>query len=374
VATSTPAAESRAPAARSLVHKRAFALHGRLGAWLALPLAFVALTGSLAVYARTLDAWVFPSSVCAHARRGVIDVPWSALEASATRAVPGSHVLTLVAPEEDGASAWALVEGAPRAYRHVFLDPHDGRALGVAPFRTPRRLLRDLHRAWLLGENVGLFPVTALAFVLAASVWTGLRFWSRRGAGGAGRRYHRLASVALLPFLAVLVITGGWYFGEHLFGMFELRPSGALPSLPPALGERVRAREATLGTDALVETAQRAYPELAIHVVALPTPRRPFFAVSGHAGETSLVRELANEVFVQPYTGEVLEVRRARDLGPLAWWEHSVDAIHFGTWGSIVDARDASRALTSVLGVATTALILAGAGIRRARLGRRPRS
>jgi hypothetical protein len=39
-----------------------------------------------------------------------------------------------------------------------------------------------------------------------------------------------------------------------------------------------------------------------------------------------------------------------------------------------VDARDASRALTSVLGVATTALILAGAGIRRARLGRRPRS
>ena len=171
------------------MRKAAFALHGRVGAWLAWPLAFVMLTGSVAVYGRELDAIAYPASMSVHARSGHLDVSWSVLVASAERAVPGARVLTIVAPEMEGASACALVELAPRDLRHVFLDPHDGRALGIAPFRTPRRFLRDLHRDWLLGETVGLTIVTTFSLALALSVITGLTFWSRRATGGLAKRW-----------------------------------------------------------------------------------------------------------------------------------------------------------------------------------------
>lgn len=347
--------------------KRAFALHGRVGAWLWLPLAFVMTTGALAIYGPEMDAVMFPSAACAGAERGRVDVPWSVLEASAVRAT-GGRVLTLSAPEADGASAWALVEVAPRDYRHVHLDPHDGRARGIAPFRTPRRFLRDLHRDWLLGENVGLTIVTSLGIVLAISVVTGLRFWTRRVTGGVSRRYHRLGSVSVLPFLAIVIVTTVWYWGENLAGLFELRPSGAIPAIGEEALGRLRAREATMPIDSLVEIAQRAYPELEIHLVAMPTARRAVFSVAGHADEDGLVRELANQVFVHPYTGEVLEVRRARDLGPLAWWEHAVDAIHFGTWGSVMGGGSGTRALWMTFGIASALLPLTGWITRRARL------
>jgi uncharacterized iron-regulated membrane protein len=343
--------------------KRAFAVHGRAGAWLGIPLAFVMLTGALAVYGRELDAVVYPSAACAHAVRGHLDVPWSVLEASAVRAVPGSHALTLVAPEDDGASAWALVEVARGEYRHVFLDPRDGRALGIAPFRTPHRFLRDLHRDWLLGENVGLTIVTSLGLALWISVITGLRFWSRRVTGGTARRYHRLASVVVAPFLAIVLVTTTWYWSENVAGFFDLRASGAIPTISAHDRARVRAHEPPLPIDRLVENATDAFPELEVRMVALPRPRREVLSVSGHADEGPLVRELANQVFVHPYNGDVLEVHRARDLGPVAWWEHAVDAIHFGTWGG-----SGTRALWLVLGVAAALLASTGWMIRRARM------
>ncbi len=333
-----------------------------MGKWLAVPLAFVMVTGTLAIYGRELDALAFPAAACEHARRGVIDVPWSVLAASALRAVPGCRVLTLSAPEDDGAAAWALVEVAPREVRHVFCDPHDGRARGIAPFRTPHRFLRDLHRDWLLGENVGLTLVTTLVFALALSMFTGLAFWSRRAAGGISRRYHRLASITVLPFLTIVIVTTAWYWGENLAGLFELRPSGSIPRIDAEDVARIRAHEATMPIDELVAIAHAAYPELEIHLVAMPTARRTVFSVAGHADESSLVRELANQVFVHPYTGEVLEVRRASDLGPLAWWEHAVDAIHFGTWGGAT-----TRALWMVLGIACALLPISGWIVRRQR-------
>lgn len=348
-----------------LTPKRAFELHGRAGVWLGVPLAFVMLTGALAVYGRELDQAMFPAASCAHAVRGHIDVPWSTLAASAEHAVSSSNVLTLVAPEEDGSSAWALVETTQHEYRHVFLDPHDGRARGIAPFRTPHRFLRDLHRDWLLGENVGLTLVTTLVFALAFSVMMGLRFWSRRGAGGVTRRYHRIASLTMLPFLLIVIVTSTWYWGENLAGLFDLRPSGAIPSIGTEALGRVRAHQPIMDIDRLVQHAVDAFPELEVHSVSLPTARRAVFSVSGHASETPLVRELANQVFVHPYNGDVLEVRRASDLGPLEWWEHAVDAIHFGTWGGRT-----TRALWLVLGIASALLPITGIGIRRMRTRR----
>ncbi len=330
-----------------------------------MPLAFVLLTGALAVFAPELDALFYPCVRCDAARRGRLDVPWSRLEAGVAHVLPGAVPRVLNAPEEDGRSAWALVEIGPRDYRHVFFDPRDGRVLGIGPYRMPRRLLRDLHRSWLLGENVGLFVVTSLSFLLLGSILTGLRFWAPRGSREPLRRGHRLVSVAVLPFLALLVVTGVWYWGELVLGWADLHPSGPIPRMADAA--RLADEEPRRHVDELVAIAQAAWPELEIHVVAYPTTRRPVFSVHGAAGQGGLVRELANQVFVHPYDGTVMGVTRASALGPLGWWENVVDAIHFGTWGGTP-----SRATYLALGLLAAFLPLSGLVVRRRRVASAP--
>jgi uncharacterized iron-regulated membrane protein len=351
------------PRVRPFSTKRAFALHGRLGVWLAAPLAFVLLTGSLAVFAPELDALFYPCVRCETARRGELDVPWSRLEENARHVLPSALPLVLNAPEEDGRSAWALVEIAPRDYRHVFFDPHDGRVLGVGAFRMPRRLLRDLHRSWLLGENVGLFLVTSLALFLATSIASGLRFWSPRGPRAPLRFGHRVVSAVMLPFLALLVTTGVWYWSELVFGWADLHPSGDVPRMQASDVARLREGEPIRDVDALVAVARGVWPELEIHAVAYPTVRRPTFSVFGTTGETGIVRDLANQVFVHPYDGSVMGVSRADELSGLGWWEHVVDAIHFGTWGGVP-----SRIAYVAFGLLAMSLPISGALIRRRRL------
>ncbi|MFO0684102.1 MAG: PepSY-associated TM helix domain-containing protein [Sandaracinus sp.] len=353
-----------------MTRKLAFLLHGRVGQWLAMPLAFVFLTGALAVYGRELEALAFPAAACAGTQRGHLDVAWSVLAERALAAVDDSdaRVLSLSAPEEDGAAAWALVQVAPRQYRYVFLDPRDGHARGVARFATPRRFLRDVHRSWMLGENVGLTIVTSLSLLLLVSLVTGLRVWARRHPPERWRRTHRLAGIALVPFLLVVIVTTVWYWGENLAGFFDVRPSGEIPSIGHDDVARVRRHEETMPVDVLVSHARSAYPELEVRFVSFPSVRRPVFSVSGHAGEGPLVRELANQVYLHPFNGDVLEVERATDLGAIAWWEHAVDAIHFGTWGDAWGLGALSRVLWLLGGLGSALLTITGFVVRRRRL------
>lgn len=349
--------------------KSAFALHGRLGAWLGLAVAFVAGTGTLAVFGHELDWLLVPACRCEAARQGRLSVPWSALEAAVREARPTARLHSLAAPRADGYAAVALVEEPERVYEHVYLDPRDARVLGASGFRTPQRFLRDLHRSLLLGENVGLLVVGLFSLVLGAQLVTGLRS-TRLGSAVRTvprdpRRFHRLAAAWLVPFLVLSAVTTTWYLGEHVAGLFEIRPTPSPSRRDPARSARLRAGEPTLEIDALVEVAERAYPELEVNFVALAVPRRPHFSVTGPAGEP-YVRDLASQVFVEPYEGRVLGVERADALGPLQRWEHGVDFLHFGTF-----AGTPSRALWAVLGGLTSALAASGWVARRRRLRQR---
>ena len=204
--------------------------------------------------------------------------------------------------------------------------------------------------------------MTSIVFFLATSMVSGLRFWTPRGPRAPLRFGHRMASAALLPFLALLVTTGVWYWGELVLGWADVHPSGDIPRMEAQGVARLRAHEPTLGVEELVSIASAAWPELEVHAVAYPTVRRPVFSVFGGAREPTLVRELANQVFVHPYDGTVLAVTRAEELSPVAWWEHVVDAIHFGTWGGVF-----SRAFYVLCGLVATSLPISGWLVRRRR-------
>lgn len=345
--------------------RRSFRLHGLFGAWLGLVVSFVAATGALATFGHELDWLLVPACRAENAHEGHLDVPWSALEAAAHEAMPSARVTALAAPTADGFAAFALVEEPERTYHHVYLDPHDAHVLGVGPFRTPQRFLRDLHRSFLLGENVGLTVVGSLSLVLLVQLVTGLRASRLRGALRTAptdaRRYHRAASIWLLPFLVLLVVTTVWYFGEHLFGLAEIRPSPAPTRRDPRTSARLRENEPTLGVDTLVARAEAEYPELRVNFVALAVPRRPYFSVTGPAG-VPYVRDLASQVFLDPFDGHRLAIVRADELTWLQRWEHGVDFLHFGTFAGLT-----SQVLYFLLGVLVSGLAATGWVVRRRR-------
>ncbi len=339
--------------------RRSFRVHLWIGAWLSAPLAFVVLTGGLATLSPELDALLVPELRCPGARRGVLDVSFGALMQGASEALPEARVHGLSAPAEDEQCAFALLEAPERTFHHVYFDPDTGEVRGRGTARTPRRVLRDLHRSLLLGENVGLTIVGLFSLVLAAALATGLSAigtWRRALSKGRGsRRAHRVLGLALLPFVSLVVLTSGWYLGEHLFGLFDVRVTEVPPQRDPDVARRLRAGEAGLEVDSLVAAARDAYPELAPQYVALAVPRRTYVVVTGDAGVPG-VRDLASQVFLDPFDGHVLRVQRADRLSLLGRWEHGVDFLHFGTF-----AGAPSRALYFALSLAVLSLIALGA-------------
>lgn len=338
--------------------RRSFRLHVWLGLWLGAPLVFVALTGTLATLSPELDRFLVPALRCDGAEESRLDVSFGALAEAARAAMPEGRLHSLAAPTEDGRCAIAMLEGEERVFHHVYLDPHDARISGTGTARTPQRFLRDLHRSLLLGENVGLFVVGLGAWVLLGSLLTGLRSLGalrRAWSGGSGaRRLHRRLALLFVPFLSLVVLTSGWYFVEHVLGLFEIRATMIPVRRDAAIAERLRAGEATLDIDTLVARARDAYPEMRPTFVALAVPRRTYAVVTGPT-DVPFVRDQASQVFLSPFDGAVLEVVRADELEPVQRWEHGVDFLHFGTFGG-----RASRYLYTLFGAGLALLIATG--------------
>lgn len=70
--------------------------------------------------------------------------------------------------------------------------------------------------------------------------------------------------------------------------------------------------------------------------------------------------------YVDPYSGRVLEIRHAGDLGAVERWSHMADPLHFGDFAGLP-----SKLLWVVFGLALCGLSLSGAVIYVKRIARR---
>ena len=230
--------------------RRLYKLHTWVGFHLAWVMALILLTGTLAVIAYEID-WLLNDEmrVTPPAARPAPD--WAALEAAARRHRPGDTLLSLSRmPGDYFAYRARLVD---RDGRHYFLhlDQWTGKVTGETSVLTVQRVLRDLHRYLFMPNFIGLPLVTSLAFILAISLYTGLkttRQWRRaatrirfdKSARVATGDYHRAAGIWSIWFFVVIIVTGAWYLFE--FGGII----GKLPMNyePPRVEETI-AREAS---------------------------------------------------------------------------------------------------------------------------------
>jgi uncharacterized iron-regulated membrane protein len=349
----------------------AWRLHSLFGLQLSLFLAFVCLTGTVATVSHEIEWLLLPE---VRASGTAADDRWGRMWEAAQTAHPEGWVRSLGPYDRSDAdyfgkaAAVALPDGREVT---VMVNPATARVTGELAGVTFHSFMRGLHYYLFAPGDWGFYLVTALGFVLAGSLITGVlvykRFWrglAKQPRFGRDMRtwmgdLHRLAGVWSIPFVALISLTGMWYLVER---------AGVNWETPPPQARALRSQPDAAAVDAWVATAKAAMPGLAITGVSLPWGDGQPVTVQGE-WRAWLVRERTNAAYIDPITGALLGLRIAHELPATERWVHTADPLHFGNFAGV-----AGKILWVLFGLLLTGLAASGAVINGRRLagGERP--
>jgi uncharacterized iron-regulated membrane protein len=351
------------PAPRRKPRPLAFWLHNLFGLKLSLFMAFVCLTGTIATVAHEIE-WLYKPAVRASAfQPGTED--WGAMWAAAGSAYPEATLTGIGSYDRSHAAYFAKSIAARDASGtdfNIYVDPGTGKTTGHEYGRSLQDAMRALHYYLFIPRDVGFYLVTSLGFVLLGSLLTGLivykKFWRgffkaprlKRNLRTAMGDLHRLGGLWSIWFAAIISLTSIYYFFEWT----GLDWNSETPRLPEShFVETASANQIARWTD----MARDAKPGLMITAVALPYAPGDPVIVQGH-WQAVLVRERADAVFIDPATNQIIGARTAHAMGAGERIVHTVDPLHFGTFGGL-----ATRLLWAVFGLVLTGLAASGAYI-----------
>ncbi len=360
----------RHPAERQGGRRRFYVLHIWVGFHLAVLMALVLATGTLATLSHEID-WLTQDDM-----RVVPDgdrVSWNTM-ARALRAEYPDHVLVSLEamPGHYFAHRARMVDPYGRQV-FVHVDQWTGQVTGSTHPLTVQRLFRDWHRYLFMPNFIGLPLVTSMAFILIISLYTGLkttRKWGTvatrirvdKGARIAVGDAHKAAGLWGVWFFIVMIVTGIWYLAE-----FGAAVSGDRfePARPRLAQERVADFGQTIqdaSTARIIAAATDAFPEL--------EPRRIHYAVRAGdpvsvlgRGGSILLRDRANRVSLDPVDLSVIQIQRSQDIGWVAWLNEMADPVHFGSFGGLP-----TKVIWFVFGLAMTGLSVSGVWLTWRRL------
>ncbi|MDZ7751317.1 MAG: PepSY-associated TM helix domain-containing protein [Gammaproteobacteria bacterium] len=339
-------------------------------------------SGTFAVISHDLDWLVTPERrVQAQAEQ----VSWGNIEQAARRAVPGSDIDYMSAPLNRHAVAEVWLSHPDGVLAVVWVDPYTAEVTGSSHGFGLAEFFRGFHYRLFLpnlaGIPVGLYLVSVFALTMLASMVAALvfykRWWRRflKGPRGRGRAFwselHKAVGLWSIWFLLVIGLTGGWYLYEgaqhDLFegplNYVDNAPIGVVSVPAPATAPALPA----LPLDEVIARAERAWPEFEITTAAYGWYSGGEDAVylQGHTGGFSLLRGRANQMHLDPRSGEVLWQNGSGDLSPYWVWSNMADPLHFGNFAGLW-----SKAIWFVFGLLLSGLILTGTWLHAQRLAR----
>jgi uncharacterized iron-regulated membrane protein len=359
------------PARRKRKGKRLWwRVHQWAGLQVSLFLAFVFLTGTLAVFSYELDwmlrpaMWVSPASV-------ERSVSWGRIGAAVAAHDPAARIVTLSAPLNGAAAVDAVVRADGEA-RHVYVHPGTGAVTGEGPWLGVQRFLRNTHRHLMLPVRFGV-PVVSIAaillfvslvtsFVVYKNWWRGFLRWPRgRTLRAIVGDAHRLVGIWSIWFIMVLIVTGFWYLFEILGG----NAPGVERPVPQAVETLAPAGALGRALDTGIAAAQAELPGFRVEAVIWPTPKSPMFHVHGASGRAILVRPRVDSVWINAQSGEVLAIVDPRRLSAHQRISEGADLLHFGTSGGYW-----TKAIWFVFGLGLTGLALSGVAVYALRIAK----
>lgn len=343
---------------------RLLSLHRWLGIHLAVLLLVVCATGTLAVVGHELDWLVDP----AH-RASVADMNWGAAHQTLQRELPEHEVEAISSPPAPGHAAVAFVASPTGQRQRVLLDPAEGRARGVRHLISPQVYLRQLHKSLLIPKGIYLVGLlgSSLAYALLSGLLVYPAWWRKLGRWRLRAKptikwsdLHRTGGVWIGAFALIIAATGMWYFIESaahdVADLTVERPAPSRTHEGPASRD-ASAPPSLMTAGEAVALARATLPDLEPTLVTFPhTPDEPI-GVYGRRGNPWL-RDRANRVYLDPYSKQVLEVRRVEDASTLHVWSDLADELHFGTLGEYGGSW--SKTLYVLLGLGLSIVIVAG--------------
>lgn len=318
-------------------------LHRWVALSLGLPLALVALLGSVLVVARPLDQVLHPelfAAAPAPAAAGLLEHARASLAREFPRAA-----LTLRPPRQAGDTLQVIVRG-PQWRGTVYIDPatlqergrrgeHEGFVNAVFELHSSL-LMDDTGKALLAAIALSYLALLLTGLVLwwPASVAQGLRVALDRGALRAWLDLHK-AGGALLGLALAVSIASGAYMAWRPLSRAVTSVSGAAPVEPPVLPKAAAgAPAAALPLDALVAIAQREFPlgEAGyvgyVQWAGLAKPLRVRLKLPEDPHPNGLT-----SVWLHPATGQVLARHRFDALDPGARGYSVIYPLHTGELG-----------------------------------------
>ena len=360
------------PGSRWFNRRFAFKLHGWCGFLLSILLFTICLSGTLAVVGNEID-WLLNPDMRAAPRSE--PTAWSAIHRNVQAQYPEAQLMWLGAPVEPGFAAEAVIRrhDLNRLWR-VYANPYSGEIQGEASWLTAQRFLRDFHM-YLFTPRWGKYLVTVFGLTMLVSMITGTivyrKWWKgfftlerKRGRRVLWGSAHKLLAVWSLWFVAVMAITGTWYFIEAL--LFDLTDFAyiGLPTVDDDDLSEYGPAVPLADLDAVVARAKQEVPSLRVALVRLPSRNNDVISVQGQT-DAVLVRDRTNRVNFHPFSGELVSVQLAHDLSPAWRWVDTADPLHFGDFGGLW-----SKLVWFGFGVALNAMILTGAWLYLRRVRR----
>lgn len=311
-------------------------------------LALMAVTGALYLYKPEIEALAYPTRIEGGAAR---PLPPSRLIAAVERAGAGP-VTQLVRPARADESWRVMTKGAGDSPATRFVDPRDGRILGVMQGGGVMKTVKDLHSLALTGA-VGNRLVEVVAGWAILLCLTGLYLrWPRRGqpalalrGRAKGRLFWRdlhgtlgFLSAVVILFLAVTGMPWTQVWGGGLRAVVAANDWGrpkmavipwtvpARDALPWALrdGGASAGRPGDIGVDAVARIAEARLPG-GYQLILPATPGAPYLV-------TTLVQRAddARALTIDAATGAVVQDVDWRMFGPGAKAVEWGIAVHQG--------------------------------------------
>lgn len=342
--------------------KRLFQLHGWLGINLSILLFVICLSGALATISNELD-WLFNPDIRVTPQEKTVS--WGTIYDQVQSAYPDAHVAWMSRPLGPRYAADVVILTEDQLLRHVYVNPYSGEVQGSTSYFNIQRFFRSFHFHLFMPNPFGSLLVSFFGLVLLTTLITGMivyKSWYKRLFKltlGKGKRafygsLHKLVGAWSIPFMAIIAVTGIWYFLEDL-GIDKTFK--ALPK--PQISEEALATYGSMpqvaDLDVMLTNAKEAYPELTVTSIWFPRRSNQPVEVRGQA-EAIMVRDRANKVFVNPFDAQVMGVQKGVELDVANRIVDTADPLHFGTWGGL-----ATKLLYFVFGMSFPILIFTGA-------------
>ncbi|MEM0984929.1 MAG: PepSY-associated TM helix domain-containing protein [Pseudomonadota bacterium] len=350
--------------------KRLYEWHTWVGFHLSLIMVIVLFTGTVATVSNEID-WLAQHDmrVSPQGER----VSWQTMHDSVSAYASDAYIGGLSSMDGDHFAYRADVTWPSGARSYVHVNQWTGEVTGTTHPLTVQRIFRDLHRYLFMPSIFGLPIVTSMAFILAISLYTGLkttRNWTTlmarvrfsKGTRIAVGDAHKAAGLWGSWFFIVMIGTGIWYLAEFGAALGGQRFEPSRPSLTAErvadFGDSVTVRS----VDEIIAAAQESYPELEVTSIRWPSSLRQAVTVAGDVGNP-IIRDRSNAVFLDPVSLEVLQRKKSDEMGWIAWLNETADPLHFGFFGGLP-----TKLIWFVFGVAMTGLSVTGVWLTWKRL------